>query len=764
MLQRIQVGVVSICVLLMCATVGTSQKIPGNVMSKVYSSEEDLESTTISDDGKYAIIEFTDQIWGISIADGKTVWTRKLKDEYKRKGECIEWINPHEATIPTEAGLEWIDVETGKSLAIVPFLGEGLSELAYQAGDVQRGTWPIEAKRLGYIMLVPFDNGYQIFDLKARKELYRSTEELDLLRIEYWGTTVFIHGDMDTGLIVDIQNPRILVKHSMEGEKIDWAVYQNLFRYKNQIAVFTEENAVCYSAETGKRIGILGFDPEDMDSYSVVLLRDSLCFLAKNEEFLRLYNAGSAKLMWSSNAGMAERGLLAYAWPLPDGNLLAEFVNSDDEISLVKFDASTGTIKWEKRMVQSSGEFESGHRFSTSVKFSFGTTANVPIFGYRPVIVDSIGRQTYYSQVDIDSARPFEEWEFVSVLNSSIVHEASKGVGILRYLGTYGNEILVKSSGNVRKAWDGKISENDYDAEGVIRIDAETGKVKAFTPVPFVQHLGNEDANVTRSGRPSPTENGTVILGTHTVVLIRTDGVIDTVGFPVKDEGSLDLDDFGKDYVTIDYEDEDEKRYEWKVVLQPNGIKKELLGVSDTKGTFAPFSDTTFVPVSLRFIGGKLEGYPVMSEIPKQWPKPLWTITSEQLEKIGLEDVIDASMYWNATGVIPYKDVIYILGGSGLGVVDPKTGCFNSIAWEGYNSKVDSKVDLKRFGYKLLNGAVFDLGDDVGIVKVGPGCELKLIGYTDEDRTDLKVVYSTASSTLMIVDQGQNKLDVYQIK
>jgi hypothetical protein len=73
-------------------------------------------------------------------------------------------------------------------------------------------------------------------------------------------------------------------------------------------------------------------------------------------------------------------------------------------------------------------------------------------------------------------------------------------------------------------------------------------------------------------------------------------------------------------------------------------------------------------------------------------------------------------------------------------------------------------VGGKYFGYKLPNGAVFDLGDDVGLVKIGPGCEMKLIGYANENRTDLMVVYSTIGSTLMIVDKAINQLDIYQIK
>lgn len=738
------------------------ENIRGNVLSQKFPTEDDLEYVTISNDGKYAIVGFEDKIMALSIHDGKTLWTRKYKDNYDGMHDCVTWVSPYEVTVPTETALEWVDLPTGKVIASVPFIAPGLEELVNKGAKYADLTWSVRPRRLGYILLVPFEKGYQLFDLRSRKEFFRSKEELSEIHLEWWGTSVLMYGDMETAIVMDIDQARVLAQHKVEGAEFDTKNYQNIVRYRDQVALITEEEVYCYDGATNKRTGILGFDPDDVDSYHAVLVNDHLYFLTKSEEFMRLYDIASAKMVWSVSKGMKEAGELVDVWPMPDGTLLVELDHSDDTYWLSKLELNTGNPVWEKRIVKSNSDFEPGLTYSKPLMTLFGQKPLPQL--YAPIRTDSLERQTYFTQLSIDSARQVPDWRFVNLMSNEFIHRKSVCVGYVRLISVIGQEIILQSVGEVQQAWDGKISENEYDAEGVLRLDLQTGAVKGFTKIPFFKHLNYTDINVRMSSIPWEVENGWMLLGTHTVANLRLDATLDTTGFLVDDEKSISAHDFGKDYVSFYYKDDDDDHYDWKVTATPNGLRRELIGNGHEQDAFHVFDDTTFVPATLRWIDGRLEGYPVMDQIPKQWPKPMWTVSREQLEKIGQDDAMDDDLARDAAGIFSYKDFIFVLGKEGLGVIDPKTGCMKTIEWEGYDQGAAFKYPIKRFGYNMDHAAMFDLGDDVGMVSLGPGCDVKLIGYLNESRSDLKVVYTEQARTMLVINTVQNTLDVFQIK
>lgn len=733
---------------------------PGNIMSKKFSDNEQLEYVWINDDGNYAALTFEDQYWGISIDGAKTLWTRKLQDDYDYKTALMTWMSPTEIVIALDKELEWIDFPTGKSLGKVKLYGEGLEDLKVK--DVTGTSWGAENHRVhrhGNVLFVPFSDGYALYDLKNKKELFHSEERLDEYRREFWGNTMLIHGSMDTAVLVDVTEPRVIYRHNMDGEKIDVTLYQTMVRYKDAALLMIKDNMLCVNAATGKRIGMLGIEPDECETYVPLIVNGTLHLLVQEEEKLKLCDISTGKTVWSLKKSTDVIGTMMEAWTLPNGDILMTSQNEDDEIFAIRLATSNGARKWQQRIAAAEHSFKSGHQFSPGL--TFGKT--VPSMRYwNNFTLDSTGVQTYYSQFGGEALKIHTDEEFMTLLSNGEVHEGAKAHSLCRYLGVINNELILSPIGRLRKAWDGKVSEEEDDGEGILKVDIETGKIKSAMAIPFVKNHETQKFDVYNHFKPDRIENGTVLFGTHTLVLIKKDGTIDTLGFSVEDDDEFAVMDFGSDYFTIKYETPEEKHIIWKVYVTPQGFKRELMGMSESDKYISVFFDTTHVPVTLRWFNDALEAFPVMSEIPKTWPKPLWRFSEDQLEKMDLGSLDVDYTRNDSRGIHPFKDVVYLLGENALGVIDAKTGCTKTLKWQGWQKSAAVKYDCELFTL-MPGGVMFDMGSDIGIVKSGTGCTLDVIGYTDSQRADQVVVYTLKTSTVLVVDTDENTLNAYRI-
>lgn len=766
MIRRCPIHIAVIGLLVLASSLCFAQRIPGNVASKTYSREDGLVNCHISSDGLYAIIQFEKHIACISTSDASTIWTREYKSEYELKGHCIAWMSIHEVVVPTEAGLEWVDASNGKTLVLAPFLEGGLDKLLFQGRNESENSYQIRPRRFGNVLLVPFTTGYQLFDLVNRREFYRSEEALDVIHIEHCGPSVLLYGEMDTAIVFDVDRSRILAKHSVDEEGIDRCRYKNLIRHKEQLAIFTETNVACYNGVSGARTGVIECDLDDMDTYDVLLLNDDVVLVTSDDYILNVYSIGRAKQLWTSTYGEARRSAPTDVWPLSDGSIVVAMFDEDFIQTLVRFDGSTGKILWEKRLVKYGRKGRPGLAYQKV--FSLGMEKKSydkpKLQVYSPVVLDSVGKQTYYSQQVADSTRPYQEWEFMSLLNRKFVHQERYANAMVRFLGQYDSELIFQTVGDLRKTWEGAESETEYDAEGIVRLAANTGDVGTFTPIPFLRDLKQDGLNVAPYFWPIPIESGSVIMGSRNVVLLRLDGRLESIDFPMNGDNRIGLDDVGKDYVSFSYKDDNKNTAYWRALFSSTGIKRELMGYCHECDVFDQFSDSSFVPVTMRFTEGQLEAFSVMSEIPSTWPTPLWKLTKDQLSVTGIEGVEVNAGNDGSEGIYPYKNKIYILGKDALGVVDATSGCLNTVAWEGYDKSNSEKFNVKGFIPKMKNGVLYDMGSGVGILKLGQGCEATLIGSNNESRKDLVISYSSQTDMLFIIDVVDDRLDIYQIR
>lgn len=758
---------VVVVVLLSASSSASAQTTPGNVLSKTFPDDMKLQHASLSRDGRFAILESRNEVAGMNTSDGTIIWRRTAKGDESLKGYCIRWLSEREAVVPTEKGLEWVDVSNGSSKAVVPFLPGGLEELRFQGRNGKDLTWPVMPRRFGNVLLVPFSDGYQLFDLVNRRELYRSAEKLDDMYMEFWGTTILVYGDMDTAIVFDMQQPRILAVHPMKDGDLDRTTYKNLFRYQDQIALVTDDDVVCYDGASKKRIGMCGFEPDGIDNYHVLLLKGTLCFLGRKDAELSLYSVAQAKKLWSVNIGAEKSAKLIDAWPLPDGSILAELFDDDYAISVVKLDGSTGAVAWTRRMAITAGSDTPGLRFQKVA--TLGLPQNDPrkepvLQRYAPYGFDSLYRQTYYAQLGIDSSRPHEAWEFVSLIDNTFVHQDRYCTAAIRFIGAYGSDLYVQALGKLRRVWDGKESEEQYSAEGIVQLDAQTGTVHKYTPIPFMRQYDRSVVNATKMCMPSPVEDGVVMNGSHTVVHVHQNGTIDTIGCSVRDGEMLFVEDRGKDYLSYSAEDADDDWIHWRVRLTPTGCKQELMAFSSDCRLIDTFSDSTYVPVTLRYVDDRLEAYPVLTELPKTWPQPRWTISKAQLDELNVSDVRNSNNVQDAAGIFLGSENVYILGRDGFGVADVNTGCLKSIKWRGYDEKLSDKFQARGFVRSYTGGVAYDLGSQVGIAKVGAACAVSEVGMIDEHHAYLDVSFAPLANMLMVLNTDTSTVNIYQIK
>lgn len=764
MIRRCQILIAVTGLLVLCPLLSSAQRTPGNVFSQTYSREDGLVNCSISNDGLHAIIQFDKRIECLSTSNATKIWSREYTNESELKGHCIIWTSNHEVVVPTESGLEWVDANRGTVLAFVPFLVEGLDKLLHQASKQTENSYQIRPRRFGNVLLIPFTTGYQLVDLVHRRELYRSDEVLDMIHIEHCGPAVLIYGEMDTAIVFDADEARILAKHSVADEPIDRCRYKNLIRHKDQVAIITESNVVCYNGATGVRTGILKCDLDEVDTYDLIVLKDDLVLVTSAENILGAYSVGETKLLWTSSYGEAKRSTPTDVWPLPDGSIIVAMFDIEFVQTLVRIEGSSGRIIWEKRLVKFGRKGRPGLAYQKVFSLGFEKKQHdkpKPQV-YSPVVLDSVGKQTFYSQQALDSTRPYHDWEFISLLNQKFVHQDRYADAMVRYLGQYDSVLVFQTVGDLRRMWDGAESETEFDAEGIMRIAASTGSVASFMPIPFARDYSR--LNVALSFWPIPVESGSLILGSRNVSLLKLDGSLVSTEFPLTGKNSIRYDDVGRDYVSFSYKDDNKSTSYWRVTFSSTGAKRELMAYCYKCNTFGQFLDSAHVPVTMRLTDGQLEAYSVLTEVPSSWPTPLWKLTSDQLEATGIDGVDVGDDNRGSEGIYPYEDKIFVLGRDALGVIEARSGCLRTIPWKGYNESNSKKYRTYGFVPRMKHGVVYDTGNEVGFVKLVQTCDATLIGSNTEPRKDLFLAYSLQTELLFVIDTVDDRLDIYQIR
>lgn len=756
---------ITMCVLCAFGTAAAQkQNVGGNVLSKKFSDDLEVKGINMNKSGDKAVLTFEDQFWGISVTDGKTLWTRKLDDDYDNKWDLVEWVDDSVVTVPSAKALEWINANTGTTLASVAFPGDGIDDLKSEVSKDGLTDY-ITVRRKGSLMIIPFSDSYQVVDLYKRKLVYHSSEELSALRYHVWGSTLLIGGKMDSVAMFDVDKGTLLYKLDMGDHKFDPDLFQALIRYKDHAVIILEEEVVLVNVATGKQIALLELDLQEHLTYEPLILGGTLQLLLQTEEDLSLLNVADGKILWKKAADEEGFGHTIQAWPYESSDILLTTSNENDDISVRRINGKDGKLEWSTMLVRCEKEFDPGH-FNNSSMLSMALSGRVPYnsanSSVRNYSLDSLSRQTFYSQLGIDSIGPYTDEEFMALQSVECIHETAWGAGVARYLGTINGKIMMVTQGLVSKAWDGKISEEEADGEAVFSIDPATGKIVTVSPTAFTRSTeGTQKYNVYRYFMPIKNPYGTSIMGEQTMVFVRNSGVIDSLRFQADEDGLFSMGN-GIDYRVVYHEDLNDHYATWKIFFSAEGMKRHLVCHADESKHLSMFSDTLLTKVTLRYEGGNLYAYDLISDVPKQWPKALWTLNEDALDDLGIGSFEATATVNDVLGIHPYDDHVLIMGDEGVALIGAKDGCKKTLAWEGWKPNQSFKRNLRLFD-SMKGGFLFDFGPSAGVIKLNGQCDATMLAYTDTDANDLRIVYSEITSRIMMINISENTLDIYQL-
>lgn len=755
----------TVCFMLMYSAVQAQDKpTKGNILSKKFSDDVELDGIDLNKSGDKAVLTFEDQFWGVSVIDGKTLWTKKLDDDYDDKWDVIRWVNDSIVTIPTATSLEWVNGSTGAVVGSVKFPGDGLDAMT-KKNSKDGKTDNIRVRRFGPLMIIPFNDQYQVINLHKMSLVYESTDELSDPRYHLWGPTLMIGGTMDTVAVFDLVEGKLLYKQDMDDLKFDPEIFQTLIRYKDHAVLIFDENVILVNVATGKQIANLELSIKDLETYEPLILDGTLHLLLQSDEDLSLMRVADGKVLWKKGANEESYGHTIHAWPLSSTDVLVTTTNPDDDIYVRRISGKDGKLLWSTRLVRSDDSFEQGIYHNPP---TLGMTLNPRVMfnsatsWIRTYQLDSVGLPSYYEQLGIDSIGPYTDEDYMARLSIDCIHELADGAGIARYVGSHNGDITMVTQGLVYKAWDGKISEGEADGEAVISINPTTGKINKVTPVAFTRNTeGTEKKNLYQFYTPIRNAYGTSIMGSQTMTFIRQDGGVDSLRFPADDEGMYQLGS-GYDYRVMYYEDMNDHFVLWKILFSPNGMKRQLVGYADEKKHLAVFSDTLLTNVTLRYEGGTLYAYEAMFEMPKTWPKPLWTLNDDALDDLNIGDFEATATRNDVIGIHPHKDHVLILGTEGCAFIGAKDGCKKVIPWDGWVEKQSFTRDLRLFE-PMNGGYLFDLGPSAGVIKENGTCDVSLVAFKEDSPNDLRIVFSKLTSRIVMINVSDNTIDIFQL-
>jgi hypothetical protein len=250
-------------------------------------------------------------------------------------------------------------------------------------------------------------------------------------------------------------------------------------------------------------------------------------------------------------------------------------------------------------------------------------------------------------------------------------------------------------------------------------------------------------------------------MGSQTMTFIQQNGTVDSMRFPADDDGMFQLGS-GYDYRVMYYEDMNDHFVLWKILFSPEGMKRQLVGYADEKKHLAVFSDTLLTNVTLRYENGTLYAYELMNEVPKQWPKPLWTMNNDALENLNIGSFEATATMNDVLGIHPHKDHVLILGSDGCAFIGAKDGCKKVIPWDGWVEDQKFKRDLKLFD-PMNGGFLFDLGLSAGVIKENGTCDVSLVAYKEESPNDNMIVFSKLTSRIVMINVTENTIDIFRL-
>lgn len=725
--------------------------------TKTFSKNEGIEDVVMSANAKYAILVLNMQLNCVNTEDGKVLWSKKFKEHHPHKGTVVTWVDSITVIVPTSSSIEWVDATTGKILSTIPLNEESLENILQTKRNSEKGYIKIEPIRFGYVLFLPFEDMFCLIDMIDRKIIYTSNLEPANILAEFWGDNVLLYGpELDEAIVFSSMKRKVLYKQSSDlSFEVD--LYQHLTQYAGDLALITTDDLVCVDVESGKLLGAVELPVSDMENYSAVLINGKLNLLVQIDDEIRLYDVRNAKVAWVLNG----IGNLMNAYSI-EKNQLVVFVNQDDLVSAVCIDAAAGKVKWKRELCELDGSYTPGIKHY----IAFGYSAKNYPRGWGNSVLDSINVHTYHSEQGHDTTSGYTDEMKIEAFSDYSIRSSEMSDVQVHFIKNNSDNIIVAVIGDC-SALGSNTDENEKNGEGVFVLSKTTGEIKQQTKVPFYRDfvgLGIGSASIKYAGRRNKViryDWGAAVIGSHTLAIVDTVGNVDTVGFHSERSRVFDI---GKDYVALATEHtEDEMFANWKIGVGSRSLQSSLISLSDITNSFSTRGDTTLHDVTVVYNAehNKLYGYEKLSEIPKKWPTPKWTVSDEQLEKAELGTLFPKSGL-RVSGINNDQKQTFLFGEDGLGIVDNTTGCFKKVSWE---AEYDYNTENMRKFINVGDYVVFLMPHDAGILKVD-NCNVKSIGRATEqfaENGETVLISRKHFRIFMFLNVQTNRVDLYKL-
>lgn len=289
-----------------------------STMSMNFVQSDELLNIVSNDDASMVLVVMEREYRCIAIPSGEVKWKRNLAEKYRHRLDTLYWLDKATVLIPMDRALVWVDAVTGSTLDSVLFPdGQTMLNLFPRTSGFMHGAEDIKPYRHGNVLFLPLGDGFALFDLKNRKLLYNTAQDISRFRRDLWGSMMLITSNMDSALVIDYETPRLVAKIQQDVATINPIVYQRLVHHAEAFFIVGASTITCFNSTAGKEIGVLRFGENNVHDYVPFVHDDTLHIVVQTTDSTLIYNVAKARTTWA--ASLKEFGALHDAWSLLDG-------------------------------------------------------------------------------------------------------------------------------------------------------------------------------------------------------------------------------------------------------------------------------------------------------------------------------------------------------------------------------------------------------------------------------------------------------------
>jgi len=734
----------------------------GNLWSATF--KDDAQNGSLSKDGAHLLVYHGDTLLCLDVPTGKRLWTRPYKDVTRTQHLLTQFTKPGEAVIAGTNSLIWVDLANGKELASVPVIGE-VDDMTMALPPANTEYDTIQPVVFGDLMVVWYSDGTQVIDLPGRKVLYQSKDDPSKLKMEKWFSTMMIDTESDTTIFVDGTRRAVVYKHDNDAFPLSTDLYQRFFEHKDLLVVLTETNMIVVDKNKAAKIGTLLVSPEKTENFIPIVLDDKLYVLATLEESHQFFDVASQKMLWSIPRKDLD-GIMDQTTLMSSGDMLVQWFDEKDFLWISKVSPTTGKVAWSTRLVEQEGGYEAGHikasnalatiaSYAAASMLNNMTQNNSSALARRPYNVGPGGILTYNGRAlasTIDKANLGNET--MSGLTSRKINRKRKTNALLKVVGVDGDRIHVLVMGEAHQAWKGGEPSSNLDGEGLLTLDASTGKVVTFSPQQLFAKHDKKDFNLYLHGETVETSNGLVAIGASSMCHATNKGAITSLSFDTDD---LQVLDSRPTYVVVYCEDKKGDHQLWYVDCSTPALKRTLMMYSDDLCEGVT-KDTTDFRKTITLFKGTVKAYQPLAALPTASDTPVWTISEAEIDKMGIGSFDADSIFGTRHGVRLHGEHVFFLGDDGMAIVDQATGaCRQHREW-------DASFKFKRDGVVLLkNAAYYQFDDESGMIGLKSGCDVSILAQEKFNHLKGSMLLHRETGTCVIVNSEENTVNAYRV-